>query len=114
MANGSRGARLIDKPPARLFAERVSCTILPVYHPPSESSASCNRGIIVVLFFMPPKLKKLIKKLQAAGFIDRGGKGSHRNFTHPTGVKVTLSGNSGDDAKPYQERAVRKALEESR
>ena len=24
--------------------------------------------------------------------MDRGGKGSHRNFTHPKGVRVTVSG----------------------
>jgi predicted RNA binding protein YcfA (HicA-like mRNA interferase family) len=42
--------------------------------------------------------------LEAAGFEDRGGKGSHRNFVHPKVSKpVTLSGNAGDDAKRYQE-----------
>ena len=50
-------------------------------------------------------------ELKSAGFIDRGGKGSHRNFKHPSGVKITLSGKQGDDAKPYQERDVRKAIE---
>ncbi len=30
------------------------------------------------------------------------GKGSHRHFTHPSGVKLTLSGQRGDDVKPYQ------------
>ena len=39
--------------------------------------------------------------------------GSHRKLTHPRYPgAVTLSGQDGDDAKPYQERAVRKALEE--
>ena len=46
-----------------------------------------------------------------AGFVDRGGKGSHRNFTHPKGLRVTVSGKPGDDAKPYQERDIRRALE---
>jgi predicted RNA binding protein YcfA (HicA-like mRNA interferase family) len=32
---------------------------------------------------MPPKLRELIADLEKAGFKDRGGKGSHRNFTHP-------------------------------
>ncbi len=41
-----------------------------------------------------------------AGFIDRGGKDSHRNFKHSGGAKITLSGNVGDDAKRYQEREV--------
>ena len=41
-----------------------------------------------------------------AGFVDRGGKGSQRNFLHPSGVRVTLSGRPGDDAKRYQEQEV--------
>ena len=40
------------------------------------------------------------------GFVDRGGKGSHRNFLHPSGQRVTLSGRPGDDAKRYQEQEV--------
>ncbi|MCA9156716.1 MAG: type II toxin-antitoxin system HicA family toxin [Planctomycetales bacterium] len=64
---------------------------------------------------MPRKLRELISDLQAAGFENRGGKGSHRNFVHPNVVKpITLSGNAGDDAKNYQERAVKKAIEESK
>ena len=60
---------------------------------------------------MPRKVRQLIADLTRAGFSDRGGKGSHRNFTHPKGVRVTLSGGSGDDAKHYQERDVRRALD---
>jgi len=57
----------------------------------------------------------LIRDLEQAGFSDRGGRGSHRNFTHPRVSKpVTLSGQAADDAKHYQERAVRLAIEESR
>jgi predicted RNA binding protein YcfA (HicA-like mRNA interferase family) len=62
---------------------------------------------------MPRKLRELIADLKRAGFVDRGGKGSHRNFKHASGVKITLSGKPGDDAKPYQEREVQKALEEA-
>jgi predicted RNA binding protein YcfA (HicA-like mRNA interferase family) len=63
---------------------------------------------------MPPKIRELINRLKQAGFADRGGKGSHRNFTHPNCRKpVTLSGNPGDDAKKYQERQVQAAIEES-
>jgi predicted RNA binding protein YcfA (HicA-like mRNA interferase family) len=62
---------------------------------------------------MPRKIRELITELEQAGFADRGGKGSHRNFQHAKGVRVTLSGNPGDDAKPYQERAVRQAIHES-
>jgi predicted RNA binding protein YcfA (HicA-like mRNA interferase family) len=61
---------------------------------------------------MPRKIRELIRDLQKAGFVDRGGKGSHRNFQHPKGPQVTVSG-PGDDAKPYQERQVEQAIEES-
>jgi len=64
---------------------------------------------------MPPKVRDLIDELKAAGFADRGGKGSHRNFTHPNARRpVTISGQLGDDAKHYQTRAVRAAIEESK
>jgi len=56
----------------------------------------------------------LIGDLTKAGFIDRGGKGSHRNYDHPSGLRVTISGKPGDDAKPYQEREGRRRIEESR
>jgi predicted RNA binding protein YcfA (HicA-like mRNA interferase family) len=59
-------------------------------------------------------VRELIEKLQRAGFMDRGGKGSHRNFVHPKVSKpVTISGKAGEDAKHYQIRAVRLAIEES-
>lgn len=64
---------------------------------------------------MPPKIRELIIELQRSGFVDRGGKGSHRNFVHPKLAKpITISGAPGDDAKHYQVRAVRKAIEESK
>ncbi|MBI4339881.1 MAG: type II toxin-antitoxin system HicA family toxin [Chloroflexi bacterium] len=64
---------------------------------------------------MPPKIRELIEALEQAGFVERGGKGSHRNFTHPNVVKlVTLSGNLGDDAKHYQVRSVQLAIQESK
>lgn len=52
--------------------------------------------------------------LTRAGFKDKGGKGSHRNYLHPSGVKVTLSGNPGHDALRYQEKEVLRAIEESK
>ena len=61
---------------------------------------------------MPPKIKELISKLQSSGFENRGGKGSHRNFTHQKGSKITISGKAGDDAKPYLIKAVKKAVSE--
>jgi len=63
---------------------------------------------------MARKIRDLIRDLIGAGFVDRGGKGSHRNFVHPRVAKpVTISGKEGDDAKMYQEKAVRLCIEES-
>jgi predicted RNA binding protein YcfA (HicA-like mRNA interferase family) len=62
---------------------------------------------------MPRRLRQLIQDLVKAGFVARGGKGSHRNFRHPSGVKITLAGNLGADAKAYQERDVATAIRES-
>jgi predicted RNA binding protein YcfA (HicA-like mRNA interferase family) len=48
---------------------------------------------------MPRKIRELIRDLEKAGFVDRGGKGSHRNYVHPKVVRsVTLSGGAGEDA----------------
>ncbi|MEK7438472.1 MAG: type II toxin-antitoxin system HicA family toxin [Pseudomonadota bacterium] len=64
---------------------------------------------------MPPKIRELISDLERSGFVDRGGKGSHRNFVHPKVTKpITISGAPGADAKHYQVRAVRRAIEESK
>ena len=63
---------------------------------------------------MPPKVRELVKDLEKAGFRDRGGRGSHRNFVHPKVSKpVTISGKLGDDAKKYYIRAVEKAVQEA-
>lgn len=61
---------------------------------------------------MPPKIRQLIRELEQAGFVNRGGKGSHRNFLHDAGVAVTISGALGEDAKPYQEKLVRQKIQE--
>jgi predicted RNA binding protein YcfA (HicA-like mRNA interferase family) len=63
---------------------------------------------------MPRKIRELIRALERAGFVNRGGKGSHRTFKHPEGAIATVSGSPGDDAKPYQERVVAKAIQRSR
>jgi predicted RNA binding protein YcfA (HicA-like mRNA interferase family) len=55
---------------------------------------------------MPRKLSELMADLERAGFVNRGGKGSHRNFIHPRGVRATLSGHPGADARHYQEKEV--------
>jgi predicted RNA binding protein YcfA (HicA-like mRNA interferase family) len=64
---------------------------------------------------VPRKVRELVRDLLDAGFceISGGGKGSHRKFTHGRySGAVTISGSSGDDAKPYQERQVRRVIEE--
>lgn len=63
---------------------------------------------------MPSKIRDLLEDLKAAGFDEiPGGKGSHRKLVHPRyRGAVTLSGKLGDDAKPYQEKQVRRAIEE--
>ena len=64
---------------------------------------------------MPPKIRELIAMLISAGFVDRGGKGSHRNFTHlRCGRPITISGSQGDDAKKYQIRQVETVIKESK
>ena len=60
---------------------------------------------------MPMKIRELLAQLEAAGFLKRSGKGSHRNFSKGT-IRCTISGNPGDDAKPYQEREVRRSITE--
>ena len=63
---------------------------------------------------MPRRIRQLIDDLTQAGFREiAGGKGSHRKFAHQRyRGAVTLSGNPGDDAKRYQEKQVRRAIEE--
>jgi predicted RNA binding protein YcfA (HicA-like mRNA interferase family) len=63
---------------------------------------------------MPPKVRELERRLKKAGFVKRRkrGKGSHRWYEHPDlpGVVVNISGQPGDDSKPFQEDEVREAL----
>jgi predicted RNA binding protein YcfA (HicA-like mRNA interferase family) len=64
---------------------------------------------------LPRKIRELVGDLIDAGFaiVPGGGKGSHRKFSHPDYPgAVTLSGQDGDDAKGYQERQVRRAIED--
>jgi len=59
---------------------------------------------------MPPKIRELIQELEKAGFRNRGGKGSHRNYLHPKGARITISGKPGDDARKYLEKEVRRLI----
>ncbi len=66
-----------------------------------------------MILYMPRKLRQLMADLERAGFVNRGRKGSHRNYRHPSGARATLSGNPGDDAQPYQEKLVRQRIQEA-
>jgi predicted RNA binding protein YcfA (HicA-like mRNA interferase family) len=64
---------------------------------------------------VPRKIRELVSELRDAGFtlIAGAGKGSHRKFKHAKYPgAVTLSGKDGDDAKQYQEKQVKRAIEE--
>jgi len=64
---------------------------------------------------MPKKVRELISQLEKAGFIDKGGKGSHRKFVHPNvALPIVISGKLGSDARKYQEKAVARALKEAK
>ena len=53
---------------------------------------------------MPRKIRELIRELEAAGFVDRGGKGSHRNYQglldfallRDSGKAIPVDGHQGD------------------
>jgi predicted RNA binding protein YcfA (HicA-like mRNA interferase family) len=66
---------------------------------------------------VPRKIRELISDLQQAGFVEMpgAGKGSHRKFMHLLYPgAVTISGRDGADAKHYQEKQVRRAIDEVR
>ncbi len=68
----------------------------------------------ILCSYMPRKLRELIADLRRAGFVQEPARGSHRKFRHPKGVTVILSGHGeGVDALAYQERQVRRMIEES-
>ncbi len=62
---------------------------------------------------MPRKIRQLVNDLERAGFRQvPGGKGSHRKFRHEKFPgAVILSGAGGDDARPYQEKEIRTAIQ---
>jgi len=64
---------------------------------------------------VPRKIRQLVAGLEQAGFVHvPGGKGSQRKFRHPKFPgSVILSGQSGDDAKHYQQKQVRNAIREA-
>jgi predicted RNA binding protein YcfA (HicA-like mRNA interferase family) len=61
---------------------------------------------------MPRKIRQLKTDLRQAGAYQVSQEGSHTKWRHssvPT-ITVILSGHDGEDAKPYQEKAVREFL----
>ncbi len=65
---------------------------------------------------MPPKIRQLKTALTKAGFNYRSAKGSHTYWEHPqySDLYITISGHDGDDAQKYQEREVKKLIEEAK
>ncbi|WP_353930147.1 type II toxin-antitoxin system HicA family toxin [Okeanomitos corallinicola TIOX110] len=62
---------------------------------------------------MPKKIRELKQMLKQAGFIEIPGKGSHTNWIHPLyNGKITISGKDSADAKKYQEKEVKQAIQE--
>lgn len=62
---------------------------------------------------MPRKLRELRAELRKSGFVLARQRGSHQVWQHPALGRddVVLAGSDGDDAKPYQEKDVRHAIE---
>jgi len=68
-----------------------------------------------IVLGVPRKIRQLVADLERAGFARiSGGKGSHRKFIH---VKfrgfVLISGHDGDDAQCYQEKHVKRAIQQA-
>lgn len=63
---------------------------------------------------MPRKLREILRELRDAGFTEfpGRGKGDHAVWKHPLAPRnrLTIDGQPGDDAKPYQEKQVRAAI----
>jgi predicted RNA binding protein YcfA (HicA-like mRNA interferase family) len=61
---------------------------------------------------MPRKIRQLKADLRKIGAYQVSQEGSHTKWKHPlvSSITLILSGHDGDDAKPYQEKAVRDLL----
>ncbi len=61
---------------------------------------------------MPRKVCELRADLRREGFYVLRQAGSHETWSHleASDLRITVSGNDGDDAKPYQERQVQGKL----
>lgn len=65
---------------------------------------------------MRQKVRQLKSALAKAGFMSRSAKGSHTYWEHAANpdLYITISGHDGDDAEKYQERDVKKLIEEAK
>ena len=64
---------------------------------------------------MPPKVTEIVAELEQAGFVERGGQAVTETLSIQKVAKsITISGALGDDAKHYQIRAVKRAIQESK
>jgi len=62
---------------------------------------------------VPKKIRELKSMLKKAGFNWKPGRGSHTTWWHARRPqRFTVAGNDGDDAKPYLEREVERAIRE--
>ncbi len=63
---------------------------------------------------MPQKIRQLKATLRKTGAYQISQEGSHTKWKHSLapGESLILSGHDGDDAKPYQEKAVRAWLQQ--
>lgn len=62
---------------------------------------------------MPRRIRQLKADLRRVGAVQTAQEGSHTKWKHTLvpGMLIELSGHDGDDAKPYQERDLRAALQ---
>ncbi len=60
---------------------------------------------------MPTKILTLIRHLESVNFVNKNGRSGYRNYQHPKGINITISGNSNHDAKQYQIKDVKRAIE---
>ncbi len=60
---------------------------------------------------MLPKINQLIRDLESVGFVHKGGISGYSNFRHPKGVNITISSNPNQQAKYYQIKDVKRAIE---